>query len=90
MNKRQAKQQAMHNTRSWGELQTLVSATKTKGCSTVNPGLSKKTVVALFEKLFDDKELSRIPDGSMLSRDLNRITLSSDGVCIMNILRECG
>lgn len=91
MNKREARKQAMNNTKTFAEFLTLINTCKAGNVkSKLNPSLSKLQVQGIFRLAVKGRNQSEIPKGSRLNFVKNRTEMSSDGLTIYNILREFG
>lgn len=90
MNKRQAKQEAWDNRRTWAELRDFVNANKgVLGQSIVNPSLTKGQSLSILEQAIDEKDKDDVPIGHRYDAFKGRDIMTTDGLIVQNILREC-
>jgi len=87
MNKAQAKQEALENNRTYGELKKLVENTRGKReMSIVNKTLPLDMTLDILSEIYKDKDLDKKPD-NVLNYRTGR--LGGTGLGIWNLLREC-
>jgi len=90
MNKAKAKQEALSNTRTWGELLDIVKSNRDQGgMSKLNKSLTKAQAVNIFENMIKERDLSEVPSGLKYDCYKDREVMSGDGLGIWNLLREC-
>lgn len=89
MNKKEARQQAIANTRTIGELKALVAKAKRDGISKVNPSFPKERVLQILSGALGDRQDDEVPSGLYCCKYTDRMKVSGDGILITNILREC-
>lgn len=88
MNKIKAKEISMNNTKTWGQLKAMVVNSDKSGASKVNPLLKKSVVADIFINMFENKNLDQVPVTTYFNTMKNRIQLNSDGMGILNLIRE--
>lgn len=87
MNKKQAKDAAYTNEKTWGELMGMIKQTRGKRpMSIVNKSLTLDQVLDIFENMIKTRD----PDEKPKTVRFSTGRLSSDGLGVQNIYRECG
>ena len=89
MNKSKAKQMAYAGTVTFGELQELIdNCDRSKPCK-LNKNLTREQALSIMEGGIKGKD----PEERLVTTWINRrekLTLTGDGINVMNILVECG
>lgn len=88
MNKTQAKKIALEETPSWGDLKKLIEKSNLNGVSKVNKSIPRQHLAKIFLELINSKKLDEIPETLSFNIARDRNTINSNGMCIVNILRE--
>ena len=88
MNRKQAKEEARNNTRTWGELLQLVRASSLQGMSRVNKSATKAQAANIMENMIAERDLGDVPKGERYDVFRNQYRISGDGLAIQNLLRE--
>lgn len=89
MNKRKAKEIAYGGDITFGQLQELINnCDKTKPCK-INKNITRDQALTIMEGAIKSKNPEDRPDTTFFNRR-NKLTLTSDGINVMNILVECG
>lgn len=88
MDKKKAKQEALENKRTWGELKKIVLEADKKGSSFVNKKLSKVFVAELLLCMMKDKKDSQYPLTKRFDLKKNKVQINAMGLSICNLLRE--
>lgn len=87
MNKKQAKDAAFSNDKTYGELLQMVKDTRGKRpLSKVNSSLTLDQALDIFEGAFKDKNTDDKPDTIRFSTG----RLSGEGLGVQNVYWECG
>ena len=90
MNKKQAKDEAALNERTFGELLEMVQATRGKRLmSKVNKTLTLDQALDIFERWLEEQDPNEKPETMRYSVTKGYNILSGDGLGVSNILREC-
>ena len=90
MNKKQAKQEAENNTRTYGDLLTIVKNTRGKReKSVLNKSLTADQALDIFERWLEKKNPEEKPVTMRYNSYKDRSLLCGDGLGVMNVLREC-
>ena len=88
MNRKQAKEEAINNTRSWRELLQLVQTSSLEGMSRVNKNLTKEQAAKIMEDMIAERDLDEVPKGERYDVFKEQYRISGDGLAIQNLLRE--
>jgi len=88
MNKKQAKDEAIENKRTWGELLALVDSSSGAGMSRVNKSLTKTQAIEIFKGALSKRNPDDYPKTLVPHRTQERMTFGGDGLTVINILRE--
>lgn len=90
MNKKQAREEALNNTRSIRQLRELINQQRGKGGqSRVNKQFPKESALDIFHNAMAGRKEDEIPKGFQFDIYKERDVISKDGLLIQNILREC-
>ncbi len=93
MNKRRAKDEAWTNARSWAEIKELIDScrdvTNPIRKSRVNKALTVEQVLDIFDAAIAKRDPDEVPKGHCYHVYRQREVMSSDGLIVHNILREC-
>jgi len=90
MNKKKARIEAENNTRTFGELLELVESTRGKRpMSVVNKSLTLDQVLDIYKAWLSKRNPNDKPKTMKYNVYKERITLSGDGLGVVNVLREC-
>ena len=90
MNKNQLKKLVLENkTITFGDLLDKINKADKTGQCKINPATSREYFAKISESVCREKGLENIVSGSRLN-DKWKISLSSDGMIMLNILREFG
>ena len=88
MNKKQAKQEAENNTRTWGELLAIVEGADLTGMSKLNKSLTREQSAQIFKNMIAERDLNEVPNGLRYDAYKDCMRISGDGLGVQNILRE--
>jgi hypothetical protein len=89
MKKSKAKEMAYAGTVTFGELQELINnCDRSKPCK-VNKNITRSQALSIMEGAIKDKDPDQHPITTMFNRR-DKLTLTGDGINVMNILVECG
>lgn len=88
MNKSKAKEIAYSGEITYGQLQELIdNCDRTKPCR-VNKNITREQALTIMESALKNKEPSDRPNTTWLNHK-DKLTLTGDGINVMNILVEC-
>lgn len=89
MNKSKAKKMAYTGTVTFGELQELINnCDRSKPCK-LNKNLTREQALSIMEGGIKGKDPEERPVTTWINRR-EKLTLTGDGINVMNILVECG
>lgn len=89
MIKRKAKELAYAGTITFGELQELIDNCDTSKPCKVNKNLTRQQALSIMGTAIKDKDPEERPITTWFNRR-DKLTLTGDGINVMNILIECG
>lgn len=90
ISKAKAKKMAYENeTTTYGDLLDMLGSADMSKPSKVNPNIPKEMVIGIMRDAWSDKNKDEVVKTTRINlRD--KVTLTSDGINMQNILRECG
>jgi len=89
MRKSRAKALAYEGNMTYGYLQELIAKCDRTGPSKVNPNMTKEQVLVLLQASIKDEDPKDVPVTTWHNTRV-KVTLTGQGMAVMNILRECG
>jgi len=88
MNKKKAKEMAYAGEMTYGQLQGLIdNCDRTKPCK-INKNITREQALTIMESALKGKELDERPKTTWFNHR-DKLTLTGDGINVMNILVEC-
>lgn len=89
MNKSKAKKMAYAGEMTYGQLQDLIdNCDRSKPCK-VNKSITREQALTIMESALKGKDRSDKPNTTWFNHR-DKLTLTGDGINMMNILVECG